>query len=89
MTASKCSLFEDMLRCGALRVVYIDNQRPRQDFVCILCVTLCALCLCGKKFAGANHHRDTEHTEIAQRMQLTTLPFSGFTMRTVDELGFG
>lgn len=34
MTASKCSLFEDMLRCGALRVVYIDNRRPRQCFVC-------------------------------------------------------
>src|SRR5215208_6743204 len=28
---------------------------------------LCALCLCGSSLLRKNNHRDTEHTEVAQR----------------------
>src|SRR5215212_9503005 len=28
---------------------------------------LCALCLCGSLLLRKNNHRDTEHTEVAQR----------------------
>src|SRR6185503_17164725 len=31
---------------------------------------LCALCLCGKDFCRVINHRDTEHTEVAQRRRV-------------------
>ena|SRR5215208_6206855 len=30
---------------------------------------LCTLCLCGSLLLGKNNHRDTEYTEVAQRIE--------------------
>jgi hypothetical protein len=32
---------------------------------------LCSLCLCGE-FCQPDHHRDTENTEVAQRIQVSS-----------------
>ena len=35
---------------------------------------LCSLCLCGG-FGQPDHRRDTENTEVAQRIQISSLRF--------------
>jgi len=36
---------------------------------------LCTLCLCGGKYRTNSNHRDTEYTEVAQRIPDGHLPF--------------
>src|SRR5215212_3263369 len=39
---------------------------------------LCALCLCGSLLLRKNNHRDTEHTEVAQRLFVQKPPLKSF-----------
>jgi hypothetical protein len=35
---------------------------------------LCSLCLCGGSLLEKNHHKGTESTEVAQRIEIQTTP---------------